>query len=175
MASLYCFENGQLRRVAGDITTSNGLAWSPQGTTMYWSDTKAHTVRAFDFDVQTGALARGRHFACFPGKPADGSLAGYGGRPDGAAVDLEGAYWVAMFEGQQLLRLSPDGAVLQTVPLPVRCATMPCFGGDDGHTLFITTARQNRPANELASQPWAGCVLSMRVPVAGLPTQFAQL
>ncbi|HRD85814.1 MAG TPA: SMP-30/gluconolactonase/LRE family protein, partial [Rubrivivax sp.] len=88
---------------------------------------------------------------------------GYGGRPDGAAVDSEGAYWVAMFEGARLLRLSPGGRVLQAVELPVRCPTMPCFGGPDLRTLFVTTARDKRPPEELARQPWAGCVLSMRV------------
>jgi sugar lactone lactonase YvrE len=99
-------------------------------------------------------------------------LQGYGGRPDGAAMDVEGACWVAMFEGQRLVRLSSSGAILQEVPLPVRCPTMPCFGGADLKTLFITTARNNRPAAELASQPWAGCVLSLRVSVPGLPTNF---
>ena len=70
------------------------------------------------------------------------------------------------------MRLSSSGNILQEVPLPVRCPTMPCFGGADLKTLFITTARKNRPAAELANQPWAGCVLSMRVDVPGLPTNF---
>jgi sugar lactone lactonase YvrE len=60
------------------------------------------------------------------------------------------------------------------VALPVRCATMPCFGGADLKTLYITTARQNRPSEELARQPWAGCVLQLRVDVAGLPVNFAR-
>jgi len=55
----------------------------------------------------------------------------------------------------------------------VRCATMPCFGGTNLKTLFITTARANRPAAELAEQPFAGCVLALDVDVAGLPANFA--
>jgi sugar lactone lactonase YvrE len=102
-------------------------------------------------------------------------LQDYGGRPDGAAVDVEGAYWVAMFEGARLLRLSPQGEVLQTLALPVQCPTMPCFGGDDLRTLYITTSRNGRPADELARQPWAGCVLTLRVEVPGLPVNFARL
>ena len=88
-------------------------------------------------------------------------------------MDVEGCYWVAMYEGQRLLRLSPEGELLREVRLPVRCATMPCFGGADLTTLYITTARINRPAAELVDQPHAGCVLALDVDVAGLPANFA--
>jgi sugar lactone lactonase YvrE len=140
---------------------------------MYCSDTTAHRIDAFDFDGSDGSLSRRRVFAQFPLKPADGGLHGYGGRPDGAAVDAEGAYWAAMFEGQRLLRIAPDGRILQELALPVRCPTMPCFGGPDLRTLFVTTSREKRPAAELAAQPWAGCVLWTRVDVPGLPVNFA--
>ena len=173
-AALYRWADGRLDRMAGGITVSNGLAWSPDGRTMYWSDTAAHVVHALDFDGHDGSLSRRREFARFAPKPDDGGLAGYGGRPDGAAVDVEGAYWVAMFEGQRLLRLSPAGRVLQEVALPVRCPTMPCFGGDDLRTLFLTTSRKQRPPDEIAAQPWAGCVLMRRVDVPGLPVHHAQ-
>jgi sugar lactone lactonase YvrE len=88
-------------------------------------------------------------------------------------MDAEGCYWVAMFEGQRVLRLSPDGAVVREVELPVRCPTMPCFGGPDLKTLYITTAREKRPAAELIAQPFAGCVLALDVDVPGLPVNFA--
>lgn len=173
LAALYCWSQGELRRMADGITVSNGLGWSPDGRTMYWSDTKSHTVHAFDVDAHDGSLSRRRVFASFPVKQAGQPLDGYGGRPDGAAVDAEGCYWVAMFEGQRVLRLSPAGEVLREIRLPVRCPTMPCFGGADLKTLYITTARENRPAEELAAQPLAGCVLALRVEVPGLPAQFA--
>ena len=172
LASLYCFSAGKLVRRQGDITVSNGLAWSPNGRTMYWSDTKAHTIYAFDFDPASGALANKRVFASFPVKQAGQAPGTYGGRPDGAAVDAEGCYWVAMFEGQRVLRFSPQGEVLRELRLPVRCATMPCFGGADLKTLYITTARENRPEAELAAQPLAGCVLALPVDVPGLPANF---
>ena len=171
-AALYRFQRDTLSRRADGITTSNGLAWSPDGRTMYWSDTKAHVIYAFDFDALAGALSRRRVFCQFPLKPAGPTLPDYGGRPDGAAVDSAGNYWVAMFEGQRLWCLSPTGQRLLEVPLPVRCPTMPCFGGPDLKTLYITTARENRPADELAQQPLAGCVLSMRVEVPGLPANL---
>jgi sugar lactone lactonase YvrE len=173
-AALYRWAAGALVRQAAGITVSNGLAFSPDGATMYWSDTAAHQIYAFDFDAVGGTLSRQRSYAQFPPKIPGMDLNDYGGRPDGAAVDSEGAYWVAMFEGQRLLRLAPDGSVLQTLPLPVRCPTMPCFGGADLRTLYVTTARSNRPADELAAQPLAGCVLQMRVDVPGLPVHFAR-
>jgi sugar lactone lactonase YvrE len=78
-----------------------------------------------------------------------------------------------MFEGQRVLRLSPAGEVLREVRLPVRCPTMPCFGGSDLKTLYITTAREKRPPEELARQPLAGCVLALAVDVPGLPVHLA--
>ncbi len=170
LASLYRYDGQHgLRRIAGDITVGNGLGWSPDGRTLYYSDTKAHTIYAQDFDVDAGQPGTRRVFAQFPLKQPGQDLDAYGGRPDGAAVDAEGAYWCAMFEGQRLLRLSPRGDVLREIRLPVRCATMPCFGGADLKTLYITTSREKRPADELAAQPLAGRVLSLRVDTPGLP------
>jgi len=172
-ASLNCFTHGQIEaRVAG-LTVCNGLAWSPNGRTIHWSDTKAHTIYAADFDAATGTLSQRRVFASFPVKQPGQALDGYGGRPDGAAMDAEGCYWAAMFEGQRLIRLSPDGELIGEVALPVRCPTMPCFGGPDLRTLYITTSRENRPAAELIEQPYAGCVLALDVDVPGLPVNFA--
>jgi sugar lactone lactonase YvrE len=173
-AALHRWANGHLQRMAGDVTVSNGLAFSPDGRTLYWADTPQHRVMAYDFDPALGTLSRPRVFQQFVPKQPGQDLAHYAGRPDGAAVDAEGAYWCAMFEGQQLLRIAPDGRVLQALPLPVRCPTMPCFGGPDLRTLFVTTSRERRPADELAAQPWAGCVLHTRVAVPGLPVNFAR-
>lgn len=169
-AALYRWHRGQLDRIAGEVTVSNGLAWSPDGRTMYWSDTTSHTVWALDYDLDSGQPGPRRVFARFPKREAGQPLADYGGRPDGAAVDAEGAYWVAMYEGGQLLRLAPDdGRVLDRIELPVRCPTMPCFGGHDLRTLYITTVRHGRPPEELQSQPQAGAVFAVRVAVPGIP------
>lgn len=173
LAALYRWADGRLERMAGDVTVSNGLGWAPDGRTLYWSDTKAHRIDALAFDPSTGALGERRTFARFAPRDAARDLSDYGGRPDGAAVDAEGAYWCAMFEGQRLLRLSAEGKILREVALPVRCPTMPCFGGDDLRTLFVTTARDKRPTEELEAQPWAGRVLQMRVDVPGRPVDFA--
>jgi sugar lactone lactonase YvrE len=169
---LYMLDGQGLHPMMDGVVTANGLAWSPDGRTAYWADTAAHQVRAFDFDAATGQLSGGRVFQQMASKPAGwvwGDAEAYGGRPDGAAVDSEGCYWSAQYEGQRLLRLSPSGQVLAEVRTPVPCPTMPCFGGADLKTLFITTSRQGRSSQELAQHPYAGCVFAMRVEVAGLP------
>ncbi len=168
-AALYrCTPAGILRLQSG-ITNSNGLAWSPDGGRLYWADTKAHAVYRLAADGEGGREL----FAQWPAREPAQALDAYAGRPDGAAVDAEGCYWVAMFEGQRLLRLSPRGELLQTLRLPVRCPTMPCFGDADLRTLYISTAREKRPAEELAAQPWAGAMLCLRTEVPGLPPAFA--
>lgn len=165
-AALYRLEGAAFSAQVPGLTTANGLAWSPDGQRIHWSDTKAHRVYVADFDAASGALSSPRVFAEF--KPCTPGEA-YGGRPDGAAMDAEGCYWAAMFEGGCLLRIAPTGEVLQRLELPVSCPTMPTFGGADLRTLFITTAREKRPAQELAAQPLAGAVLRLRVDVPGLP------
>jgi sugar lactone lactonase YvrE len=134
-------------------------------------------VRAWNFDPATARLSHERVFQQFPIKPAgwvwgDAAAPAYGGRPDGATVDSEGAYWSAQYEGKRLVRLSPAGEVLAVVETPVQCPTMPCFGGADLKTLFITSSRQGRSAAELALYPLSGCIFAVRVEVAGLPVNF---
>jgi sugar lactone lactonase YvrE len=158
---------------AHNAIVANGLAWSPDARTVYWADTSYHVIHAWDWDAQTNAMTRHRVFRQFPGKPA-GWQAGqpYGGRPDGAAVDSEGNYWCAMYEGGRLLKFAPSGQLLAEIEVPARCPTMPCFGDDDLKTLYVTTARQKRSPEELQALPQSGCVLAMRVDVAGLPVNF---
>ncbi|QDL39451.1 SMP-30/gluconolactonase/LRE family protein [Rhodoferax sediminis] len=163
-----------LERKAGGAVIANGLAWSPDARTVYWSDTTRHVIYAWDWDAASNAMTRRRVFQQLPGKP-DGwktGMPGYGGRPDGAAVDAEGNYYSAMFEGRRLLKFAPTGELLADIPVPVQCPTMPCFGGADLQTLYLTTACHGRPAAELSAMPQSGCVFSMRVEVPGLPVNF---
>ncbi|HEY0200568.1 MAG TPA: SMP-30/gluconolactonase/LRE family protein [Burkholderiaceae bacterium] len=180
-AALYCIDAQggmppQVTLKANDAVTANGLAWSPDNRTLYWADTPSHIVHAWDFDPDRAVLRHQRTFQQFPPKPAGWQPGqhGYGGRPDGAAVDSQGNYYCAMFEGARLCRFAPDGSLLAEIATPARCPTMPCFGGDDLCTLYLTTARHQRSAQELLDLPWSGHVLAMRVDVPGLPVNFFQ-
>ena len=184
-AQLYCLTPTTrsaplLQPRLGGATVANGLAWSPDARTLYWADTSSHTVRAWQWDATDNLLTGERIFQQWPDKPV-GWRAGapdnpaYAGRPDGAAVDADGNYYVAMYEGAQVLKLSPTGVLLASLPVPAQCPTMPCFGGNDLRTLYVTTARQKRPAAELARYPLSGCVMALRVAVPGLPVNFCQL
>lgn len=164
LGSLFCFERGILRDARHPVTTSNGVAFSNDQRRLYHANTPGHRINIYDFDVATGNTSNMRVFKQFA---MDKTAPDYGGRPDGAAVDSEDAYWCAMFEGGRLLRLSATGDILQEIKLPVRCPTMIAFGGDDLRTLYITTGRNGRSAAELEQYPLSGCVLSVRVEVAG--------
>lgn len=170
-AVLYRFQHGALIDSGKRATVSNGIAFSQDGKTLYHSDTTSHQIRAYPIDSATGMLGETRIVRQFS---TDKAQPDYGGRPDGAAVDSEGAYWSAMYEGGRLLRLSPDGEILQEVSLPVRCPTMMAFGDDDLRTLYVTTVSHKRPSSELALHPLSGHVLRLRVAVPGLPENFYQ-
>jgi sugar lactone lactonase YvrE len=162
-------EGYTVQHMAGDNFTANGLAFSPDNRIMYWSNTPEHRIDRFDFDVATGTISNRQPWVQFDRK-VEGQP--YGGRPDGAAVDAEGNYWVAMYEGACVLQLSQAGKVLQRIEVPVQCPTMVCFGGEDLRTLYITSARAGRPLDEQSAQVPAGSLFSTRVEVAGLPVNF---
>jgi len=149
-----------LTPVLSDITISNGLAWSPDSRTMYHADTPTRTIHAWDFDPATGTVANRRVFAQFSAATD---------RPDGGAVDREGCYWSAFYGGGKVVRLSPRGETVAEFPVPATCPTMCAFGGPDLKTLFVTTARQRREAEELARLPQSGGIFAMRVDVPGMP------
>ena len=184
-AALYRLDGRSLTPMLDDCEVANGLAWSPDGTRMYWSDTGRHRIQSWPCDGQGTLVGGPEPFARFAPKPTgwqaadqavwlpgDAAEPGYAGRPDGAAMDQQGNYYCAMFEGQRVLKMSPQGAVLASYPTPARCPTMVCFGGDDLRTLYLTTARRDRPPSELAALPLLGAVFSMRVDVPGLPVNF---
>ena len=132
-------------------------------------------MRAWAWDAEANTLARERTFVRFDVKPegwTPTSAIPYDGRPDGATVDSRGDYWAAMFEGARLLRFSPAGERVESLALPAQCPTMPCFGGDDLRTLYVTTGAKGRPAEELARLPDSGRVLATRVATPGLPVAF---
>ncbi|QHI99022.1 SMP-30/gluconolactonase/LRE family protein [Xylophilus rhododendri] len=180
-ADLWCLDmrggKAEAMLKACNATTGNGMAWTPDESGAFWSDTPRHRIHAWDYESATGVLRRHRVFRQFPPKPegwtsAEAGARPYGGRPDGAAMDSAGRYHCAMFEGSRLLRIDADGVGESSLALPAVCPTMPCFGGEDLRTLFVTTSREKRPPEELQRTPLAGRVLQARVEVAGLPVNF---
>lgn len=137
------------------VGVANGLAFSPDGSTMYFADTPHFTVWAYDYDVATGGRSNERPFIDYTD---------VAGKPDGACVDEEGCYWSAAVRGGALHRFTPDGRLDRTVDLPVSRPTMPAFGGDALDTLFVTSIGGGDP-----DEPLAGTILALDVGVRGLP------
>ncbi|HVY81466.1 MAG TPA: SMP-30/gluconolactonase/LRE family protein [Steroidobacteraceae bacterium] len=153
-ANLYRCDRRGLTRLSTGYLTTNGVAFSPDGRTLYHSDTPRFVIYRYDYDAATGAAENRRVFVQIEPTATDR------GRPDGAAMDSEGCYWSAQYEGARVHRYDPDGKLISSHPVPARNVTMPAFGGDDMKTLFVTTAREKSGAG--------GHVYAMRVDVAGV-------
>jgi sugar lactone lactonase YvrE len=134
-AALYRYDRRGLIRLTDELITSNGLAFSPDGRTLYHSDTPRFVVNRYDYDASSGAAQNRRVFVELKPTASDR------GRPDGAAVDAQGCYWTALYEGGRVQRYDPEGRLMSEHAVPVRNPTMPAFGGLGLKTLFVTTAR----------------------------------
>jgi sugar lactone lactonase YvrE len=154
-AGLYRLDRRGLTRLADGILTSNGLAFSPDGRVLYHADTPRFVVWRYDYDPQTGEAENRRAFVRIEPTADDR------GRPDGAATDVEGCYWTALYEGGRVCRFDPDGRLMAAIPLPARRPTMAAFGGPDLTRLFVTTATD--PGGE------GGGLYALDAGVAGLP------
>ena len=153
--------DGSVQVMLEDVGTSNGIAWSLDRRTLYFIDTPLLRADAFDYDVASGAIGRRRTVISIP--PGIGL-------PDGSTLDAEGMLWIAMYKGWSVTRWNPrTGELLRTIRLPVARVTSCAFGGPDLDTLFITSARQDFTAEQLAAQPLAGCLFKVRPGVRGLP------
>jgi sugar lactone lactonase YvrE len=134
-AALYRCDRRGLIRLTDGLITSNGLAFSPDGRTLYHSDTPRFTVYRYAYDASSGTAENRRVFVELKPTASDR------GRPDGAAVDAQGCYWTALYEGGRVQRYDPEGRLMSEHTVPVRNPTMPAFGGLGLKTLFVTTAR----------------------------------
>ena len=117
-------------RLDGGFICSNGPCWSPDGGTLYVSDSNADAIFAYDYDPATGAATNRRTFL---------STAGSGGYPDGGTVDAEGHVWSAHFDSGTIRRITPDGVVERVIELPVQWVASLTFGGDNHDILYFTT------------------------------------
>lgn len=155
---LFVYDGVELRPTAASAVIANGLAWSPDGGTLYFSDSHAQRIDCFDFDGGDGRIACRREFAKLST-----------GVPDGAAVDIEGCYWTANYGGSRLIRFLPDGRVEREVMLPVSRPTMCAFGGAELNRLFVTSARSGLSEGEQAKELHAGGLFLVEPPCPGVP------
>jgi sugar lactone lactonase YvrE len=150
--------DGRVRRMLGPVSISNGLDWSPDNRTFYYTDLATSRVDQFDFDLPTGAIKNRRPFVDFP------TEIGY---PDGLIVDADGFVWVALWEGGSLHRYAPDGRLDLIIPVPASQTTKCAFGGKDLQDLYVTSAWVGLDAAARAEQPHAGSLFRVRPGVRG--------
>jgi sugar lactone lactonase YvrE len=160
VGSLYRFDQNQmLTRMCADVICSNGTAWSPDGRTMYYTESFRYAIFAYDFDAATGALANRRTFA-----EIDRALGAF---PDGLCVDAEGCVWSNQVGIGRIVRYDPGGRIERQIEFPVPRAVGCTFGGDDLGTLFVTSARETMTPRQLREAPLSGSVFAVKVNVKG--------
>ena len=158
---LYRYDAGLNASVIMDgISLPNGLAWSSDGSELFFVDSVARTLYRARYPANGNGLEQVSVFAQTPAEL---------GRPDGLARDVEGNLWVCQFNGSGVLEYDRHGVLLQALPMPVPRPTSCCFGGPDMRTLYITTAKFGMSAAEQADYPAAGNIYSIRLPVPGRP------
>ena len=150
--------DGSVRVVLRNVTISNGLEWSPDGSLAYYNDTPTQRIDVFDYDGESGLTGR-RQFAEVPAEA---------GGPDGLTVDEEGGVWVALYRGAAVRRYTPDGVLDEVIEVAAKQVTACTFGGPDLNQLFITTSREGLEPGE---DPLAGSLFRAAVGVAGVPVR----
>jgi sugar lactone lactonase YvrE len=160
VGAMYRYQAGQqdLEAQLQGFIVPNGLGFSPDGKTLYLSDShpSVQKIWAFDYDTDSGTPHNRRLFVDMNEHP---------GRPDGAAVDADGCYWICGNDAGLIHRFTPQGKLDRSLAVPVKKPAMCAFGGPDLDTLFVTSIR---PGGDLTDQPLAGGVFALRPGVKGL-------
>lgn len=152
-------------RLDGDMICPNGPCWSPDGGTLYVSDSYGEAIFAYDYDTSTGDVTNRRTFL---------STAGSGGYPDGGTVDAEGYVWSAHFDSGTIRRISPDGIVERVIELPIQWVASLTFGGDNHDVLYVTTIGDEYDGERDASPQAGGLFAIHDLGIQGLAeTRFA--
>jgi sugar lactone lactonase YvrE len=160
--TLYRYSAGQrgpLEAQLSGFIVPNGLGFSPDGRTMYLSDSHplVQQIWAFDYDIDNGTPSNRRLFV---------DMNQFAGRPDGAAIDAEGCYWICANDAGLIHRFTPDGRLDRSLAVPVKKPSMCAFGGSRLDTLFVTSIR---PGDDHDEQSLAGGVFALNPGVKGLP------
>jgi sugar lactone lactonase YvrE len=136
MGAIYRFYKGELRKLFGNITISNSIAFSPDRRFAYYTDTPTRQIMRVALDAEDG----------WPVGDAEVFVDLKQGKrnPDGSVVDSEGCLWNAQWGAGQVVRYAPDGTLMGTYDVPAAQTTCPAFGGPDLKTVFVTSAAQGR-------------------------------
>lgn len=148
-----------LTRMETGVAISNGIGWSPDCKTMYFTDSPRQVIYAYDYDLLTGAIANRRPFIHTPGEASV---------PDGLTVDSEGCIWSARWGGWRLIRYDPQGKREREIALPVQYPTSCTFGGPELDALYITSANTALSAQQREAQPLAGDIFRIIPGIKGL-------
>ena len=155
----------ECKAIIDNILVPNGLAWSPDGSVMYFTDSPKRIIWAYEYNVDTGEPGKRRIFAKIPKGVTRGTC-------DGATIDCEGYYWCSEFRGGRLVRYSPNGNISRTIKLPVSRPTSCAFGGKDLSVLYVTSAKIMMNKEELKLDFNAGSLLALDVGVCGLEESY---
>lgn len=156
-AKLFRFDpNGQCRVMEEGLSISNGLDWDLKRGVFYLTDSLKHVIYQYDYDDASGTIQNRRQFITFDDKE---------GFPDGFTLDQHGNLWSCMWDGYQILKISPEAQIEQRIEMPVARPTKCSFGGKHLKTLYVTTAAADL-TDELQEAP-AGYVFSIDVDVSG--------
>ena len=153
--------DGHVEIVLEGLIESNGLAWSLDGSTLYFVDSGEQCIRRYAYDCETGKLGGRQPDLC--------EFALQQGTPDGLTIDAEGALWVALWQGSAVKRMSPEGQELVHLDLPVSQPTCVAFGTATRDRLYVTSAWEGLTPTERAAEPLAGALFSAPVGVKGTP------
>jgi sugar lactone lactonase YvrE len=150
--------DGRAALMLSDLTISNGLAWSPDGASMYLADSGPRIIHEFRFDAEGGTISNGRVLV---------AVAEDVGAPDGLTVDADGDLWVAIYGGGRVQRYSPDGVLRETLMLPAAQSTSCAFAGPGLNRLYVTTATEGWSEEKRRAEPSAGLVYRFETDVMG--------
>jgi sugar lactone lactonase YvrE len=155
--------SGELRVLLEGIGCSNGMAFTRDARTFFYTDSFAGTIYRFDYDIADGSIANPAVFASFSART---------GLPDGITIDAEDRVWCAFWDGAAIARLDAQGKITDWIAMPARKITSLTFGGAALNALYITSAGGD---DKTADTPHAGALFRMRAPVAGRAEHVARL
>ena len=159
VGSLFCLRNDlSVNCVLRNICIPNSIGWSPDATKMYFADSASNSISVFDFNLRRGEIGNRREFV---------RLSNSQHLPDGSAIDTLGNVWNSTWGAGAVACYSPTGKLVRTIELPVSRPTSCAFGGVDGRTLFVTSAKAGLSEEQRGREPLAGNLFSVRMPRKG--------